>query len=265
MRKSMKILLVAVVAGFSAWGVFAHNDRYAHAADMQKVFDGYQDDDLRKFYAKFSSCIDTGPNSVEKKIRQRLAEKFPGQVIELTKHRYVAHSWFYGGDIPDLTLLERKYPGCKGVIIEVWRKFCNESNSWIEREFGLYRVQKIASAPKIASAYCAMLYYTHLLGDWDPRDNSDFDFLMSPKDIVLHLVKACQDMFGKSSHSDYCIRFKDALEKALKSQVSKPDQGVAVMQALWSLKVGTELHNTFAGKGLDESKHRWTPAAEPKE
>ncbi len=259
MRKSTKILLVLVLAGFSTWSVFAHSDRFVHADDMQKVFDGYQDEDLRQFYAEFSSCIDIGPNSVEKRIRRRLAEKFPGKVIKLTKHRYVAHSWFYGGSIPDLTKLEREYPGCKEVIIDVWRKFCNESNSWVEREF------KLSRKSKIASAYCAMLYYTHLLGDWDPRDNSDFDYLMPPKEIVVHLVQACCDMFGRSSHSDYCTRFKSELEKALKSKVAKKDQGVAVMQALWSLKVGTELHNTFSGKGLDESKHRWKPMAESKE
>ena len=264
--KTMKMLFVVVCAGFSISGAFAHSDRFAHATDMQKVFDGYQDETLREFYARFSSCIDLGPNSVEKRIRKRLAEAFPGQEIKLTKHRYIAHSWFYGGAIPDLTLLERKYPGCKRVVIEVWRKFCDESNSWIEREFGLYR------APWIASAYCAMLYYTHLLGDWDPRDNKDIyddvgnnTYLMPPKDIVVQLVQACRDMFGKSSHSDYCIRFKEELEKALKSKVSKPDQGVAVMKALWSLKVGTELHNTFAGKGLDESRHVWKPVAKPKE
>ncbi len=260
MKKSIEILLAVAVAGFSALNVFAHSNRYVHADDMQKVFDGYQDGDLREFYAKFSSCIDTGPNSIEKRIRQRLAAKFPGQVIELTKHRYIAHSWFYGGDIPDLTKLERKYPGCKEVIVDVWGKFCNESNSWIEREFGLPRKSKIASA------YCAMLYYTHLLGDWDPRDNSDFDYLMPPKEIVVHLVQACRDMFGMSSHSDYCTRFKSELEKALKSKVARKDQGVAVMKALWSLKVGTELHNTFAGKkGFDESRHRWNPVTEPKE
>lgn len=257
--KPCKMLLAVVFACYSVLGVFAHGDRFAHAADMQKVFDGYKDETLRQFYAGFSSCIDTGPNSVEKRIRKRLAEKFPGQEIALTKHRYVAHSWFYGGDIPELTLLERKYPGCKEVIVDVWRKFCNESNSWIEREFGLPRKSKIAPS------YCAMLYYTHLLGDWDPHDNTDFDYLMPPKDIVAQLVKACNDMFGKSSHSDYCTRFKEELDKALKSKVSKQDQGVAIMKALWSLKVGTELHNTYAGKGLNESKHIWTPEPEPGE
>lgn len=255
-----KMLFAVIAAGLFVQGAFAHGNRFEHAKDMQKVFDGYEDENLRQFYAKFSSCIDTGPNSVEKRIRKGLAEKFPGQKIKLTEHRYVAHSWFYGGAIPDLTLLERRYPGCKEVIVDVWRKFCNENNSTIEREFGLY------GAPKIASAYCSMLYYTHLLGDWDPRDNTDssYSYLMLPKDIVEQLIKACKDMFGRSSHSDYCGRFEAELRKALQSKVVKQDQGVAIMQALWSLKVGTELHNTFAGKGLDETRHPWADAKEGK-
>ena len=257
-NRLIKTLFALPLAVFFVLGAFAHGDRFAHAEDMQRVFDGYEDENLRQFYAKFSSCIDVGPNSVEKRIRKGLAEKFPGQEIKLTKHRYVAHSWFYGGAIPDLTLLERRYPGCKEVIVDVWRKFCNESNSTIEREFGLY------SAPKIASAYCAMIYYTHLLGDWDPRDNTDFDYLMPPKDIVAQLIKACKDMFGRSSHADYCNRFEAELKKALQSKVVKQDQGVAVMQALWSLKVGTELHNTFAGKGLDETRHPWSASVDKK-
>ena len=256
--KTMKMLIMVLVGGFSVSGAFAHGDRFAHAEDMQKVFDGYQDESLRQFYAKFSSSIDTGLDCISDKIREKLAEKFPGQEITLTKHRYVAHSWFYGGAIPDLTLLERKYPGCKDVIIDIWRKFCNESDSWIRREFGLY------GTPKIARAYCAMLYYTHLLGDWTP-ENIDFDYLMPPKDIVAQLVQACEDIFGKTSHADYCIRFKDGLEMALRSKVSKSDQGVAVLQALWSLKVGTELHDAWAGKGLDESRHMWKPDVKPKE
>ena len=258
-------VIAIVVAWLPFLSAFAHPKAGAHADDMQKVFDGYQDNYLLGFYAKFSSCIDRGPDSIEKRIRRRLAEKYPGQEIKLTEHRYIAHSWYYAGDIPDLKLLESRYPGCKKEIIAIWQKFCKESNSWIKREFGLY------SSPWIASAYCAMLYYTHLLGDWDPRDNAsvgkekDTQLLMPPKEIVRELVKACRDIFGRTSHSDYCIRFKDELEKALRSEVTKPEQAVAVMQALWSLKVGTELHNTFAGKGLDESRHKWDPGTEPKE
>jgi len=246
-----KIHILCLLIGICASVSFAHGNRYAHADDMQKVFDGYDDNILRQFYAKFSSSLDLGENGVEKRIRRGLAERFPGQKIKLTKHRYVAHSWYYAGSIPDLTLLERRYPGCKEVIIDIWRKFCTESNSTIEREFGLYQ------SPWIASAYCSMLYYTHLLGDWDPRDNTDFDYLMPPKDIVAQLVKACKTVFEKTSHSDYCNRFEETLKRALNSKTSKPEKGVAVMQALWSLKVGTELHNTFAGKGLDESRHIW--------
>lgn len=258
MPNCLKVILAVITFSLAAV-VFAHGDRFAHAADMQKVFDGYSDETLRQFYAKFSTSIDTGPDSVEKRIRKRLEEKYPERTITLTKHRYVAHSWYYGGAIPDLKLLENRYPGCKGVIVDVWRQFCKESNSKIEEGFGLRR------SPWIASAYCSMLYYTHLLGDWDPKDNTDFDYLMQPEEIVSQLVKACKDMFGRSSHSDYCLQFETTLHDAIKSKSVKQEQAVAVMQALWSLKVGTELHNTYAGKGLDESKHKWQPAvAEPK-
>jgi len=247
MKRLIVLLMVACAAG---WG-FCHGDKSVHADDMLKVFDGYADDNLKAFYERFSSTIDIGANSIEKQVRKCLAERYPDKPIKLTKHRYIAHSWIYGGDIPDLSLIESRYPGCRDDVVAIWRKFNKDSNSFIKSEFGL------EYSPWIANAYCAMLYYTHLLGDWDPSDNADFDYLMPPKEIVKHLTKACREMFGRSSHAEYCDRFEETLKGALRSKLGDQQKGVAVMKALWSLKVGTELHETYAGKGLDERMHRW--------
>ena len=233
-----------------------------HAEDFIQVFDGYDDYSLRQFYKKFSSDIDKfkdseTSDSITARIKRYLASKQNVSVseIHLKKHRYIAHQWPYQGAIPreDLLLIEKDYPGATEGIVRIWQQFCREKNDYIANEFALQR------SPWLAKSYCAIIYYTHLLGDWlPPPENKDFDFVMSIDRIVDGILSAVREMGRSEEH----VRFSNELEKSLKAAKaaggsSSQQQAVRILDALKAAKLGTMLHSRF-GKYMDESRHPYT-------
>ena len=253
-------VVMAVTAALLAAACFGRGSAEAHSRDFLEVFNGYDDPIIRNFYIRFSSNIDDNKNpqessSVSARIKRRLAEKYkrPLSEVSLTTHRYIAHQWPYSGSIPlsDLLILENKYPGCKPVIIDTWRKFCRENNDVIAQEFGWLQSRSIAEA------YCGFLYYTHLLGDWlPPPENTDYRYLMPVDKIVRELNKTARHMIKSDENKRFCDELNTKLSEAMMAGTSPQMQAKKVLEALKSMKLGTMLHKRFGEKGqMDETRH----------
>ena len=253
-----KILLVAVCL-IAARNAHARASAAAHATDFIEVINGYDDYQLVQFYKKFSSDIDNNKDaeassSISARIKRAIAAKYQIDVRSVGfhhKHRYIAHQWKYGGAIPreDLSLIERYYPDCRDDIIRIWQQFCKEKNDYITSEFALQR------APWIAKSYCAVLYYTHIIADWLPDANSDFDFLMPLDTVVAEIVGAVNSMGRSDEHKKFCqeLEMKLKTAKAL-GGASPQQQAVKILEALKEIKLGTMIHERF-GPYMDESRH----------
>lgn len=231
---------------------YGHGDSKMHATDFVEVFDGYNDGGLFNIYRDFSSGVDS---KIPREIRAALEARFPDRKITLKKHRYFAHAWPYGTAIPRqmLLALDKDYPGAWNDISIVWQRFCGGWNKRIAAEFGLQ------PAPHLAKAWCAMLYHTHLLGDWQPETNKDFDYVMPVEDIVKNLCANCHAMFDRTSQEMYAKQFESALKFAYsKAPGDETAKAKAVMKELKAQKLGTKLHETFAPKVLNESRHKWS-------
>lgn len=260
MRRTCLSLAIGAIFVFFAMSCHGRGSASAHATDFKEVFNGYSDLDLWLFYAKFSSDIDDNKNaevssSVSARIKRKLAEKKGVTVrdIPFTMHRYIAHQWVYGGSIPpaDLMILENRYPGCTDDIRRIWSQFCKENNDIIAQEFRLPQ--------RLAEAYCAILYYTHLLGDWLPApENSDWEYLMPVEKIVLELQNAVGKLGHGDKHKEYCDRFQVTLKTALAKGLAPQSKAELVLQALKSMKLGTMLHESGQ---MDESKHSYKEEA----
>ena len=252
--------VTVVVAAMLAVTCHGRGTAAAHAADFKEVFNGYYDPALWNFYLKFTSDIDDNKNaeestSVSARIKRRIAEKngLTVKEVALTAHRYIAHQWPYNGSIPasDLIILENKFPGCKSDIREIWGKFCRESNDDIAREFGWQQ------AKHLAQAYCAVLYYAHLLADWlPPPVNNDYRYLMPVEKIVAELQKSVESVGRSDEHKKYCEEFRAKMTAALAAGTTPQKQAEFVLAALKDMKIGTMLHERFGVHGqMDESKH----------
>lgn len=71
-------------------------------------------------------------------------------------------------------------------IIEQARRN-RQANEWTERTFGFISSGKESSW---ANGMIALMYDVHLLGDWEPDDNSDFDGVTPPSKIAADIVNA---------------------------------------------------------------------------
>ena len=256
---AVAVTLLAVVS-------YGRGSAVAHSTDFKEVVNGYCDPVLWRFYLKFTSEIDDNKNpedstSVSARIKRRIAEKngLTVKEVSLTAHRYIAHQWPYNGSIPasDLIILEKKFPGCKADIREIWGTFCRESNDTIAREFGWQQ------ARHLAQAYCAVLYYTHLLADWlPPPVNNDYRYLMPVEKIVAELQRAVESMGRSDVHKKYCEDFRKKMAAALASGTSPQRQAELALETLKSMKIGTMLHERFGAHGqMDESRHPYREEA----
>lgn len=240
MRWGAVLLAVLTVAE-----AFAHPSKALHRADCEAVYNGYRDPQLRAFYEEFSSGIDS---KLLEDIKQTLGEKFGCDKLHVSAgdHRLYGHSWPFADAIPRvrLTRLEKIHPGAWEALKPVWAKFCGEKIKTAQQELKLPRKQ--------AAAFCATIYYIHILGDWDPKDNSRFQYVMSVEEIIHHLNKQYAVLFV--NHPEIV---KEITER-LKAVQGTSDQGKAlkVMAALKELKLGTKLHETW-GKYF-EAKHPWS-------
>lgn len=238
---------------------FARGDANEHAKDFLAVINGYDDYRLRQFYKKFSTDLDNNKNaetatSISARIKRAIATRYGVDVRSIAfhhKHRYIAHQWKYQGSIPyeDLQLIEKYYPNCREDIIKIWQQFCRESNDYITSEFALQRT------PWIAKAYCSILYYTHIIADWLPDVNSDFDYLMPLDTVVQELVSAVRSMGRSKEHQQYCSELEMKLNAAKAMGGGSPQQqAVKILEALKEMKIGTMIHTRF-GPYMDESRH----------
>jgi len=267
MRNRIPTCCVLVLASLLSVTCNARGTAKAHAMDFREVIDGYNDSALFDFYQKFTSDIDDNKNpesssSVSARIKRRIAERqgITVKEVSLTAHRYIAHQWPYDGSIPasDLIILEKKFPGCKSDIREIWGKFCGESNNTIAQEFGWQQ------SKHLAQAYCSVLYYTHLLADWlPPPINSDYRYLMPVDRIVAELQKAVEKMGSSDAHKKYCQEFRMKMSTALALGSSPQKQAELALEALKGMKVGTKLHEYYGTKGqMNEVKHPYTKESE---
>ena len=246
--------------------MFAYGSADMHAKDFVAVINGYDDYRLRQFYKKFSSDIDSNRNaetstSLSAQIKRAIAAKYKVDVKSVHfyhKHRYIAHQWKYQGNIPyeDLQLISKYYPDCLEDIKNIWQRFCRGSNDYIASEFALQR------SPWIAKAYCAILYYTHIICDWLPEVNRDYDYLMSLDNVLLELVGVMESMGRSEAHKNFCKEFESKLKaaKALGGG-SEQQQAVHMLRALKEMRIGTMLHERF-GPYMDESRHPYKEDAE---
>ena len=267
MNKVSLRIAVVVLLVLLAITSYGRGSAKLHANDFIEVFNGYDDQGLRTFYEKFSSDIDDNKNaeqstSVSARIKRRIAAKSGRSIkdIHFSAHRYIAHQWPYNGFIPvsDLIVLEYKFPGCKDDIREIWGAFCRENNEAVAREF------RWQQAPKLAQAYCAVLYYTHLLADWlpPPVNNGDYQYLMPVNKIVAELQRAVESMGSSDKHKQYCGEFKKKMGAALAASPSPSRQAELALDALKSMKIGTMLHEYYGVHGqMDEVKHPYREEA----
>ena len=255
-REMLCFAFVAITLGTPVCAL-AFGKASEHSKVFRQVINGYDDYRLRQFYDKFSSDIDNNKNaetstSISARIKRAIASKYGVNVkaVSFTKHRYIAHQWRYQSNIPyeDLQLIEKTYSDCREDIIKIWQQFCRESNNYITSEFALQR------SPWIAKSYCAILYYTHIVCDWLPDVNDDYDYLMSLDDIVDELVLAVQSMGRSDRHKKYCSEFEMKLRTALRLGNSNQGKAVKILEVLKEMKIGTMLHEHF-GKYMDESRH----------
>lgn len=256
-RARLFLSTVVVIVAITCYG---RGSAAAHATDFKEVFNGYNDPALWSFYIKFTADIDDNKNperssSVSAQIKRRIAESkgVSVKVVSLTAHRYIAHQWPYSGSIPaaDLSILDKKYPGCVRDIREIWGKFCRDSNDAIAQEFGWQQ------AKHLSQSYCAILYYTHLLADWlPPPVNNDFQFLMPVEKIVAELQRSVERMGSSDAHKQFCRDFQMKMNAALARGSSPQKQAEFVLEALKEAKLGTMLHNYYGIRGqMDEIKH----------
>lgn len=230
-----------------AMSLFGHHDKSAHATDFRSVFNGYNDMGLYAFYLRFSSGIDSG---LLTDIEKALGDSFGCSKLHVSfgDHRYYAHSWPFGADIPRYKLdkLEKIHPGAWDVIKPVWRKFCGEQISYAMFELKFPRDQ--------ARAFCAILYYIHLLGDWDPKDNSMFHYVMTCDEIVENMNKQFAVLFV--NHPEMAAEIRQRLEQAKVVSTDDCQKSLAIMKALRDSKIGTKIHQTW-GRYFEKA-HPWS-------
>lgn len=266
MRVNIFALIILSAVSVTA---FAHGSADKHVQDFLDVIDGYDDYSLRQFYKGFTSDIDKfkdseTSSSVTARIKRLIAKKKGISVndVRLRKHRYIAHQWPYQGAIPkaDLMLIENDYPGTSEDIIRIWAEFCREKNDYITSEFALQR------SPWVAKAYCAIVYYTHLLGDWlPPPENKDFEYVMPIDRIVEGIMESVRSVGRSDAHTKYCdeLAMKLTTAKALGGN-SPQQQAVKILEALKAAKIGTMFHERFGVNGqMDESRHPYRAEEQP--
>ena len=263
MKRCLCDLVFCTIVVAACFPVCARGSKAKHAQDFMEVVNGYNDYRLKMFYEQFSSDIDKFSDaetstSITACIKRLIAEKKNISVhdVHLHKHRYIAHQWPYQGAIPyeDLLLIDQDYPGLREDIISVWARFCRRQNDYIASEFA------IQSAPWLSKAYCAILYYTHLLGDWLPYpENRDFEYVMPIDNIISGIEEAVGSMSRSEEHKKYCAEMKEELRKAKAlGGASSQQQAVTILEALKRLKIGTRFHELKGVGGkriMDESRH----------
>lgn len=241
-------ILLAMAFSMAAFG---HGSKSVHAAEFKAVINGYDDPTLNAFYLKFSSGIDSG---LLNDIRTALGEKFGCSELHVSfgDHRFYAHSWPFGDHIPrnKLDKIENIHQGAWEAIEPVWQKFCGEQISYVMSELRFPRKQ--------ARAFCAVLYYVHLLGDWDPNDNTMFRYVMPCSEIVERLNSQFTVIF--INHPDMAMEIRTRLSAAAASSPNDCQKSLAIMSALRELKIGTKIHNTWGQ--YFESKHPYREESE---
>ena len=115
-------------------------------------------------------------------------------------------------------------------IIEQARRN-RQANEWTERTFGLASSGKESAW---ANGLIALMYDIHLLGDWEPDDNSDFDGVTPPSRIAGDIVNALRRIDASRSHQ---------IERALSDIVKLSDDECTM--AVQMIKVLQEMLPSF--------------------
>lgn len=242
--QTVKFCIPILMASFISMMAFGHGDKSVHVAEFKAVINGYDDPTLNEFYTKFSSGIDHG---LLNDIRNALGEKFGCSQLHVSfgDHRFYAHSWPFGESIPRnrLDKIEQIHQGAWEAINPVWKRFCGEHISYVMKELKFPRNQ--------ARSFCAVLYYVHLLGDWDPKDNSMFKYVMPCSEIVERLNRQLTVIF--INHAEMASEIRSQLSAAAASSPNDCQKALAIMSALRELKIGTKIHETWGQ--YFESKH----------
>lgn len=238
---------IALVVFSLALQLFAHPNSKLHARDFANIINGYEDSAMRTFYEDFSSGIDHG---LLTDISEAFLAKFGcGKLhVSFGDHRYYGHSWPFADQIPRFRLrkIEAIHPGAWDAVRPVWSAFCLKYRQRIQNELKLPREQ--------ANAFCAILYYVHILGDWDPKDNdiSKTPVLMPCNEIVDNLIKNLGVLFR--NHPEMVDEISDRLRQV--KPMENPQRSIEIMKTLMDLRIGTKLHQTW-GKYFEEA-HPYT-------
>lgn len=209
----------------------AHSSAKLHNADIAAVFNGYGDcDNFKALVATVSGGID---NELPKMFRETIGP-VPGN------HRILGHGWTLNSAIPQRIWdkLLKKYPDKKDEIIKLWVAFAKSCIAKTEELSGLPKQQ--------ANALASMIYDIHLIGDLEP-DNTLIKDVLELSEIVKNFNKDCESLFANKP--EYAKLIGKKLEEAMKLDVPMQDKAKIVMEALYKLRLGSMLHQTW-GKTL---------------
>ena len=102
-----------------------------------------------------------------------------------------------------------------------------QANEWTERTFGLASSGKESAW---ANGLIALMYDVHLLGDWEPDDNSDFDGVTPPSRIAGDIVNALRRIDNSQSR-----QIEKALSNITKSSADECTMAVQMISILQEL------------------------------
>lgn len=227
MNKIASAIILSLLAILS----LAHSSAKLHFDDEAAVFNGYGDcDNFKALVAAVSGGVD---NELPKLFREKIGP-VPGN------HRILGHGWTLNAAIPKKTWdkLLIKYPDKKDEIIKVWAAFARNCIAKSEELSGLPKNQ--------ANALASMIYDIHLIGDLEP-DNTLIKDVLELKEIVKNFEKDCETLF--INKPEYAALIEKKLEEAMKLDVPMQDKAHLVMAALYKLRLGSMLHQTW-GKTL---------------
>lgn len=111
-------------------------------------------------------------------------------------------------------------------IIEQARRN-RQANEWTERTFGFISSGKESSW---ANGMIALMYDVHLLGDWEPDDNSDFDGVTPPSKIAGDIVNVLRRI--DASRSRQIERALSDITKSSEDECTMAVQMINILQEM---------------------------------